>query len=126
MAPALPWGTAGPGAAAPGPAAPEPARAAPAPSHHEAGASPFAAVVGQGQSARIDLAPDADEDEEWDEAEPSYTWLHYIVLVVVAFVLGLLLWNLLLDGPGDEDFATEEAAAPVATSAAASDEGGPR
>jgi hypothetical protein len=78
--------------------------------------------VGQGRSARVDLGPEDDEDEDWDESEPSYTWLHYIVLVVVAFVLGLLTWNLLLDGPDDEDFATEEAAAPVVTV----DEGGPR
>jgi hypothetical protein len=40
-------------------------------------------------------------EEEWDEEEdegPQYTWLHYIILVVVAFVLGLLIWNLVLKG----------------------------
>ncbi|WP_418276465.1 hypothetical protein ACNHYB_00675 [Isoptericola jiangsuensis] len=58
--------------------------------------------------ARLEEPDDVDEDE-WDEPEPSYTWLHYIILVVVAFVLGLLVWNLVIDR--DDDFATEEAPA---------------
>lgn len=40
-------------------------------------------------------------EDDWDESEedpgPSYTWLHYVILVVVAFVLGLLIWKLVLD-----------------------------
>jgi hypothetical protein len=60
-----------------------------------------------------DPVADDDEDEDWDEPESSYTWLHYIVLVVVAFVLGLLLWKLLLDGSDDSDFTTD--AAPAAS-----------
>ncbi len=51
-----------------------------------------------------------DDDEDWDEPEASYTWLHYIVLVVVAFVLGLLVWQLLLKGPDANDFQTDQAA----------------
>ncbi len=100
VAPSLPWATASSESVPAG----RPAR--PAPTRNDApGASPFAAVIGEGQPSRIDL----DEDEEWDEPEASYTWLHYIVLVVVAFVLGLLVWNLLLDGPDEEGFGTEEA-----------------
>jgi hypothetical protein len=39
-------------------------------------------------------------EEEWEEEDegPQYTWLHYIILVVVAFVLGLLIWKLVLEG----------------------------
>lgn len=44
------------------------------------------------------------------------------MLVVVAFILGALVWNLLLDGPDTEDFGTEEASAPVTLM----HEGGPR
>ena len=49
-------------------------------------------------------------EEEWDEEEdegPQYTWLHYIILVVVAFVLGLLIWKLVLEGdnPGNSEQA---------------------
>src|SRR5690606_41405239 len=40
---------------------------------------------------------DEGEDEEEDEG-PQYTWLHCIILVVVAFVLGLLVWKLVLEG----------------------------
>jgi len=55
-------------------------------------------------------------DEDWDESEASYTWLHYIVLVVVAFVLGLLVWKLLLQAPDDSDFQTDAAAPAAAVS----------
>lgn len=55
-------------------------------------------------------------EEEWDEEEdegPQYTWLHYIILVVVAFVLGLLIWKLVLEG--DSSFPTDQAAALLGT-----------
>jgi hypothetical protein len=55
-------------------------------------------------------------EEEWDEEEdegPQYTWLHYIILVVVAFVLGLLIWKLVLEG--DSSIATDQAAALLGT-----------
>ncbi|MGW6453689.1 hypothetical protein, partial [Isoptericola sp. NPDC055063] len=60
-------------------------------------------------------APQVEEedDEDWDEPEASYTWLHYIVLVVVAFVLGLLVWKLLLAGSDDKSFSTDSAAPAV-------------
>jgi hypothetical protein len=51
-------------------------------------------------------------EEEWDEEEdegPQYTWLHYVILVVVAFVLGLLIWKLVLEG--DSSVETDQAAA---------------
>ena len=51
-------------------------------------------------------------EEEWDEEEdegPQYTWLHYIILVVVAFVLGLLIWKLVLEG--DSSLPQDQAAA---------------
>jgi hypothetical protein len=54
-------------------------------------------------------------EEEWDEEEdegPQYTWLHYIILVVVAFVLGLLIWKLVLEG--DAGY-TDQAAALLGT-----------
>lgn len=56
-------------------------------------------------------------EEEWDEEEdegPQYTWLHYIILVVVAFVLGLLIWKLVLQG--DQGYPdTDQAAALLGT-----------
>jgi hypothetical protein len=56
-------------------------------------------------------------DEEWDEEEdegPQYTWLHYIILVVVAFVLGLLIWKLVLEGDS-AGFGADQAAAVLGT-----------
>lgn len=41
---------------------------------------------------------DALDDLEPEEPRHAYTWLHYLILVSVAFVLGLLLWELVL-GP---------------------------
>ncbi|MBD5787861.1 hypothetical protein IF650_17005 [Cellulosimicrobium terreum] len=46
-------------------------------------------------AARDGAGPDADEDEAEDVRGPSYTWLHYLILVAVAFVLGLLVWKLI-------------------------------
>ncbi|GAB4083538.1 hypothetical protein GCM10028784_01680 [Myceligenerans cantabricum] len=51
------------------------------------------------------------EDMEQDDPGPSYTWLHYVILVVVAFVLGLLIWKLVLEG--DSTDTLEEAARTV-------------
>ncbi|WP_460748153.1 hypothetical protein [Myceligenerans cantabricum] len=48
---------------------------------------------------------------EQDDPGPSYTWLHYVILVVVAFVLGLLIWKLVLEG--DSTDTLEEAARTV-------------
>ncbi|MDO8145413.1 hypothetical protein [Isoptericola sp. 178] len=97
--PALPWGSPSSGTGA-----------APASVPPTTG-SPFGGLAAQppGPAGPRYLE---DDEEDWDdEHEPSYTWLHYIILVVVAFVLGLLIWNLVLSPP--DDFAPEEASAPV-------------
>jgi len=91
-----------------------PAASSPAP--ERPAASPFDALVASEQPVRARAAApqlEEDDEEDWDEPEASYTWLHYIVLVVVAFVLGLLLWKLLLGQGKDQDFTTD-AAAPAA------------
>ncbi|MFE5309208.1 hypothetical protein ACFQ8Y_11705, partial [Isoptericola sp. NPDC056605] len=119
VAPPLPWASptterpasVPPSRPAAGPAQPPAAPERPA-------ASPFDALVASEQPVRArSAAPldDEDDDEDWDEPEASYTWLHYIVLVVVAFVLGLLVWKLLLQAPDDSNFQTDtDAAAPAA------------
>ncbi|MCZ2265038.1 hypothetical protein, partial [Isoptericola sp. QY 916] len=87
--------------------------AQPAAAPERPAASPFDALVASEQPVRArSAAPldDEDDDEDWDEPEASYTWLHYIVLVVVAFVLGLLVWKLLLGDNGAQDFTTDGAA----------------
>lgn len=42
-----------------------------------------------------------EEDDEDFELDHSYTWLHYIILVAVAFVLGMIIWKVGID-PGTE------------------------
>jgi len=60
---------------------------------------------------RADDLDEPDEDEDDEPRGPSYTWLHYLVLVAVAFVLGLLVWELVSrDDPG---ITTDEASAAV-------------
>lgn len=100
------------------PSRPAPGAAQPAAAERPA-ASPFDALVASEQPVRArSAAPqvDEDDDEDWDEPEASYTWLHYIVLVVVAFVLGLLVWKLLLSGSDDQKFAVDGAAPAAAVS----------
>ena len=41
-----------------------------------------------------------DDDEDDDENDHKYTWLHYLILVAVAFVLGLIIWKVGLEGRG--------------------------
>ncbi|MEP7793446.1 hypothetical protein [Sanguibacter sp. 25GB23B1] len=43
---------------------------------------------------------DDDDDDDFDENEHKYTWLHYLILVAVAFVLGLIIWKVGLEGSG--------------------------
>ncbi|MFP3712845.1 hypothetical protein [Puerhibacterium sp. TATVAM-FAB25] len=89
-------------------------------------ASPFDAVLGAEPSQRARAAaqpaqqpapqrvgqqPQQEEPEERHGA--SYTWLHYIVLVVVAFVLGLLLWKLI--DTEQPSFSSENSAAATVT-----------
>ncbi|MBD8080685.1 hypothetical protein [Cellulosimicrobium arenosum] len=45
------------------------------------------------RGSRAAEAPD--DDDPTDARGPSYTWLHYLILVAVAFVLGLLVWELI-------------------------------
>jgi hypothetical protein len=41
---------------------------------------------------------DFDDDDLDDEPDHKYTWLHYLILVAVAFVLGLIIWKVGLEG----------------------------
>lgn len=54
-----------------------------------------------------------EEDEEEFELDHSYTWLHYLVLVAVAFVLGMIIWKVGLDSAAasTEEDQPENAAA---------------
>lgn len=122
--PSLPWGS--PSAAAQ-PTQIQPG-AAPGQPAGRTSASPFDALVTSDQQpvrARADVPLADEDDDDWDEDEPegSYTWLHYIVLVVVAFVLGLLVWRLLLAGP-DESFQTDQEAAAAVTTLQTLPDGG--
>lgn len=71
----------------------------------------FGDILGAGRPQPV-RAAGRPAEEEWDDYEedpgPSYTWLHYIILVVVAFVLGLLIWRLLL---GSDPAASDGASA---------------
>jgi len=42
------------------------------------------------------LEDELDDDEDF-EVDHSYTWLHYIILIAVAFVLGMIIWKVGLD-----------------------------
>ncbi|MCP2281195.1 hypothetical protein APR04_000084 [Promicromonospora umidemergens] len=129
-APALPWeagAQAAPQSLPPGggPAAP----ASPFPGRPGAGGPAAGQLGGPGQQqpggpgGQFGPGPVApsrssrrDADEEWAEEEdegPQYTWLHYIILVVVAFVLGLLIWKLVLEG--DSAIPQDQAAALLGT-----------
>jgi hypothetical protein len=117
-APALPWESSSPtaapqslppGGAPAGPGSPFPGR----PGAGGPGGPGSGQIGGPGQQrpgapSQFDVTPGVQSrasrrgvEEEWDEEEdegPQYTWLHYIILVVVAFVLGLLIWKLVLEG----------------------------
>lgn len=136
---ALPWEQSTPSGLAQ--QSPEPTRAAlpwetqaPAPSQQPAPASPFPGAPSAGSQGPDEASPfplagsarqspaargaDDDEDDAVDERPPghAYTWLHYLILIAVAFVLGLLIWKLLLgEGP-----SIAEPVAPVGIEALAS------
>jgi hypothetical protein len=121
--PSLPWETPAPAAAqaSPFPGATEAAeQTSPFPgatgSSDPAEDSPFpaaAAAARKGSSGR--RAGDQDEGEV-DERPPghAYTWLHYLILVAVAFVLGLLIWQLLLGEGGNAEQAASAVSGHVA------------
>lgn len=54
-------------------------------------------MVGAGRSQAVHGGPVPEDDEIEADPGPSYTWLHYVILVVVAFVLGFLIWKLVLE-----------------------------
>ncbi len=80
------------------------------------GASPFGGqqsdqpIAGVGDLTAPQKHDDEDLDEEEIELDHSYTWLHYMILVAVAFVLGMVIWKVALDSepanPGSETEAT--------------------
>ena len=68
--------------------------------------SPTPAYVPNGQAPAGPITgPQPEDDEEDSERRHPYTWLHMIVLVLVAFVLGMLIFMLLIKN------ATENGAA---------------
>ncbi len=67
--------------------------------------------------AQSDHAADPDEDDDDDDAvRHPYTWLHMIALVAVAFILGMLVFMVVMQDDGDA--AAAGAAAPAVVSAA--------
>jgi hypothetical protein len=125
--PDLPWSAITSGSAperasgdpASAPASPFATTATPASPFPTTAAAPNAGPSGSGD----DLFPRVGQRAEPDEPAvddsprgPSYTWLHYLVLVAVAFVLGLLVWELISrDDPG---LAAEAAVVTTVVSAA--------
>ncbi|NKY38053.1 hypothetical protein HGA02_00505, partial [Cellulomonas septica] len=99
------WGTAG-GAATGAPAGP--GAGAPFGKRTDAPAA--------GATRLDDLDEDDDEDDEDDDERPRhpYTWLHLIVLALVAFVLGFLIVLLLNNARGEEPAANAAAPADAA------------
>jgi hypothetical protein len=79
-------------------------------------ASPFDAVLGAEtpQRSRAAAPQPPQQEDPADTHGTSYTWLHYIIVVVVAFVLGLLLWKL-IDTEQPSFSSADSAAATVTT-----------
>jgi len=75
--------------------------------------------VGAGGAFGPTGADDEDDDVDLEDQRPRhpYTWLHLLVLALVAFVLGFLIMLLVVNGRGDKDGANKGAAT---TSASAS------
>ncbi|WP_251151665.1 hypothetical protein [Cellulosimicrobium sp. Marseille-Q4280] len=122
--PAEPVGSALPWAAITSGDAPEPARAVEKPgspfgttSGAPAAVTPAAAPAGDDLFPRVNARSAESADDEADDDDeprgPSYTWLHYLILVAVAFVLGLLVWELI--SRDDTAPAVDDAAAVVET-----------
>ncbi len=86
------------------------------------GAAPFGEQPDQQPSGfgdfaglQVDETVEAEDlDEEDAELDHSYTWLHYMILVAVAFVLGMVIWKVALDSePADPGAETEAASVSV-------------
>jgi hypothetical protein len=100
--PALPWETVTTGSAAGAAAAPPSPFGAPTAAHEEQGGSPFPPAGGARPGAAGRRAADDELDEDERPPGHAYTWLHYLILIAVAFVLGLLIWQMLLNGSAAE------------------------
>lgn len=114
MAPAGPaFAPAGPTMPSPAPTAftpapaPTPAPAAPATPSADPEAAPRWGSLGWKpasgpQAAPVAHEPEVDDEHEEESARHPYTWLHMIVLVVVAFILGMLIFMVIMqdDSPG--------------------------
>lgn len=123
--PAEPSGSALPWAAITSGDAPEPARPVekPVSPFGTTSGSPAAVAPAASAPGGDDLFPrvhgrsvESADDEAEDDVEPrgpSYTWLHYLILVAVAFVLGLLVWELI--SRDDTAPAVDDAAAVIET-----------
>lgn len=61
-----------------------------------------------------DFDDDDDDFDDDDENEHKYTWLHYLILVAVAFVLGLIIWKVGLEGRGTAAPADSSSVAGIA------------
>jgi len=90
------------GAAVGSAAAPSPPFGAPAAAREEQDDSPFPPAGGARPVAAGRRATDDELDEDERPPGHAYTWLHYLILIAVAFVLGLLIWQMLLKGSSAE------------------------
>jgi len=111
--------------AAPSPPSVEPTVPAPRWGESSAPAAGFgAAPFGESPStsAGRPADDDFDDDDEDDELRPKhpYTWLHLIVLALVAFVLGFLITLLLTKEKPDDGAQGVALLGPVSASSAAS------
>lgn len=61
--------------------------------------------------APVGLDDDDDDDDEEFQLDHSYTWLQYIILVAVALVLGMIIWQVGLKTPGANPEPQGEASA---------------
>ncbi|GIG20065.1 hypothetical protein Cch01nite_07890 [Cellulomonas chitinilytica] len=80
------------------------------------GAAPFGEPAAAGAARPVDDFDDED-DEDDDDLRPKhpYTWLHLIVLALVAFVLGFLITLLLTKEEPTDGSQGAAAVAPVTT-----------
>jgi hypothetical protein len=83
-----------------------------------AGVPPWDAALAGTEPGADAFGADDQYDVEDDEPHHAYTWLHYLILVAVAFVLGLLIWELVL-GPRGGEVGAQHSGVGVAQLAAA-------
>ncbi|MCC2320114.1 hypothetical protein [Cellulomonas xiejunii] len=105
------------------PAAEQPAEVWPrppgaTPPADEKPAPPWAAARSAGATHDDDLDDEDDDDEPSRRLHP-YTWLHVLVLAVVAFVLGFLIMLLVIQTRPDGGGAEAQSAPAIATVVAA-------